>query len=108
MIRSILAALCLAAVSGTAWAGCGNYVDGSIEDPAPKAKICIAGFCQDTALVFECGNSSGAQYGYLNGLRVDFDAKGAATMSVNGFDVDPKRVSCSGSDDACFPAPAHK
>lgn len=55
-----------------AWAGCANYTDGSLPDPAPRVTICIDGKCGKTTLDFECGTATSAQIGYANGLRLEF------------------------------------
>ncbi|OWK19380.1 hypothetical protein AJ88_45670 [Mesorhizobium amorphae CCBAU 01583] len=89
-------------MDGPAWAGCANYVDGSTNDPAPRAKICIAGFCEKTAQAYECGNAFGGQWGYLNGFTISVKTDGTVSAAKNGFEVDISRVECSG---ACFTVP---
>lgn len=71
-------------VPGAAWAGCTNYVDGSLSTPAPKVTTCFEGACEDTTVDFTCGNIHGAFIGFANGWRVDFVVEG------DGEQPDPK------------------
>ncbi|PWE56758.1 hypothetical protein DEM27_10370 [Metarhizobium album] len=109
--------LVLVAVQG-AWAGCGNYTDGSLDEPAPMVIICFDGKCEDAKMEFECGNAHGAQIGYSGGWRVEYATKEPAPgqteysddtesiVSRNGVKVDETKVSCKPiTKDACrFPS----
>ena len=63
-------------ISTTAFAGCADYEDGSISEPAPQAILCYKGKCDITHLSLECGNIHGAHFIYGNGLVVDIGPKG--------------------------------
>ncbi len=67
------------------YAGCSNYVDGSLPDPAPKATICYRGVCEDTTLVYECGNAHGASAGFASGWR--FEVGEAGTFIERGWSL---------------------
>lgn len=105
MMRIGVALLALT-LTGTAWAGCSNYVDGSTDGAAPRAKMCIAGFCEETAQEYSCGNVSTAQWGYLNGLTINVMADGTVAAAMNGFEIDVSRIKCTEIDEgSCFIRP---
>lgn len=70
-MRIVIAAAILALAAPQTWAGCSNYTDGSLTEPAPRVTICFDGVCEETTVDFECGNVHGAQIGYANGLRIE-------------------------------------
>lgn len=74
-MKAVLFAL-LMLVPGVAWAGCANYIDGSMTTPAPKVATCFEGKCEETTVDFSCGNIHGAMTGFANGWRVDFIVEG--------------------------------
>ncbi|MBB6353461.1 hypothetical protein ACFFTN_01510 [Aminobacter aganoensis] len=101
----LLASIALLTSAASASAGCANYEDGSTDGPAPRATICIGAACEETTVTFQCGNINGAQYGFANGLQVDFDKDGKASASRQTSPVDPASLKCTEIDpDACFPA----
>lgn len=57
-------------VAGPASAGCYNYLEG--ETAAPRAEICFAGKCEQTAMEYECGNADTVLVGYQNGWSVAY------------------------------------
>lgn len=68
----VVATFALGGIS-TAIAGCANYTDGSVSAAAPRAIICFKDKCDKTKLDFECGNVSGAQFGYQIGWYVSYE-----------------------------------
>lgn len=101
MLRLFLIAFAL--LASPAWAGCDNYTDGSLKTPAPRATICVGGDCTETTADFQCGNKDGAQYGYANGLRVDFDRAGKVAAKMDGALIDTSTLTCTEIDEgACF------
>ena len=115
-MRLIATALLVLGAS-SALAGCANYIDGSLDEPAPMAIICFEDKCEDTKMEFECANAHGAQFGYAGGWRIEYATKEPApgqteysddTESIvlrNGAKVDETKVSCKPiTKDACrFP-----
>jgi len=100
----LIAAAAFALMTAPAWAGCSNFTDGSLKTAAPRAEICIGDACESTAADFQCGNASGAQYGYANGLRVSFGEGDAVSASMNKVPVDYAKITCRDIDEgACFP-----
>lgn len=105
-MKTIGVVLLALAWTGPAWAGCSNYLDGSAYVSAPRATLCIAGACEQTALDYDCGNAFGAQWGYHNGLTVDVQAKGEASAVKDGRDIAITTIKCTAIDDgACFLLP---
>jgi len=99
-----LAVVLLSTLASPVWAGCDNFVDGSLKTKPPRAEICIGGSCELTTADFQCANISGAQYGYANGFRIDFAADGTAVARKDKQIVDANAVTCKEVDEfACFP-----
>lgn len=89
-----------------AWAGCSNWAEDTDIGPAPKASICIAGACEETSLDYNCGNISGAQWGYRNGLKVETAAGGFIIAFKNDHEIVPDQIKCVAIDEgACFISP---
>lgn len=93
---------------GPAWAGCSNWAedgDGFL-GPAPRAKICIAGACEETTLDYNCGNINTAKWGYKNGLAIDVTADNRILASRNGHKIAVRRIKCTEIDEgSCFIRP---
>jgi hypothetical protein len=68
-MRLMFALSLMAAGSVPSHAGCANYVDGSLSRPAPRARICFKGACEETTLDFGCGNATSLSAGFANGWR---------------------------------------
>ena len=103
-MRKIGVALLALMWAGPAWAGCSNWAeDADFLGPAPRAKVCVAGSCEETKLDYNCGNATSAQWGYHNGLKVETSADGFAVAFKDGNEVALSRVQCTAiDDDACF------
>jgi hypothetical protein len=98
-----LLAIAFVAVSSPAWAGCFNFTEHSLETAPPRVTICIDGVCEETTADFQCANTSGAQFGYANGLFVRYVGE-TVTASINKVPVDVAKITCVEiDDDACFP-----
>lgn len=52
LVQAPVAAFLAVSASGQAFAGCANYVDGSLDGPAPHATICFGGSCEETTVEF--------------------------------------------------------
>lgn len=89
--------------AGSAYAGCANYVDGSLDGAAPRAKICVHGTCEETVLESECGNASGVQASYASGWGLSADESGVLAKH-NGVTVRSK-VICKDIDQGACPVP---
>ena len=61
---SVATCILLTSGAGTAIAGCANYVDGSMSEPAPKVTICFAGKCTTATKLYECQNVNGSVSAY--------------------------------------------
>lgn len=105
-MKAMIGVALLALWAGPAWAGCSNWAeDADFLGPAPRAKVCVAGSCEETKLDYNCGNVSGAQWGYQNGLKVEV-SNGFAVAFMNGHEVALSRIECAAIDDgACFIRP---
>jgi len=90
-MRIAIAATAFSLTLSSAWAGCSNYTDGSLATPAPRVSMCIDGACEDTTVDFECGNATGAQIGYANGLRIEY-SEGAAPVVYRVHVYAPKEI----------------
>lgn len=90
-----------------AWAGCSNWAeDADFLGSAPRANVCVAGACEETTLDYNCGNVSGAQWGYKNGLKVETASGGFVVMFKNDHEIAPSQVKCTEIDEgACFIRP---
>ena len=101
--------LCLLALvwAGTSWAGCSNWAeDPDLLGPAPRAKLCIDGTCEETTLDYNCGNMSGAQWGYKNGLTIDVTVPDTILAFREGRKISLGRIKCTEIDEgACFIRP---
>ncbi len=94
-------ALLIASFSAPANAGCANYEDGTVDEPAPQVILCYRGKCDQTYLAFECGNIHGAQFGYANGLAINISRNGTVFTYKNRR-VNKKEWSCVPlTEDAC-------
>lgn len=107
LVLALVAAFLIASASGRAFAGCANYVDGSIDEPPPHATICFGGSCEETTVDFDCANIHGSQKGYANGWRVyvDADRKPAVVRVFRPVRVaksDLGKITCEGD---CFTLP---
>jgi hypothetical protein len=93
--------------AGTAWAGCSNWAeDSDLLGPAPRAKICIAGSCEETTVDYNCGNAFGAQWGYHNGLTIEASADGTSVAYKSEHEIDLRRITCTEIDEgSCFISP---
>jgi hypothetical protein len=93
--------------TGSAWAGCSNWAeDADFLGAAPRANVCISGACEETTLDYNCGNATGAQWGYKNGLKVETSADGFAVAFKDDHEVALGRVDCAAIDEgACFIRP---
>lgn len=105
-MRKIGVALLALVWAGPAWAGCSNWAeDADFLGPAPRANVCVAGSCEQTALDYNCGNATSAQWGYRNGLKIEI-SNGFALAFKDGKEVAFSRIECSAIDDgACFIRP---
>lgn len=67
--------------AGPAWAGCYNYLEDGAAD-APRAEICFAGKCEQTAVEVTCGNATSGLVIYANGWRIDQFIEGEQDKTV--------------------------
>ena len=81
-------------LSGPAWAGCANYIDGSLSVPPPRVEICYAGECEETVLESICSNVNFGIAIYANGLVAGYEGD-EWFVSFNGADISFDDVSCS-------------
>lgn len=96
-------AIALAMMASPAWAGCSNYIDGSLKTKPPRALLCIAEACEETTLSVECGNIHGAGFSYANGFSVTWDPERGTSAVMNGTDIDFRQVKCTAIDEGgCF------
>ena len=110
-MKRLALALALLLAPSAAWAGCANYTDGTISEPAPEVTLCFGGDCQTTTLSVECGNIHMAGYSFANGWSFSAanaewstDGKPSKTVRINDRDIpvrDWPKVSCTGADDIC-------
>lgn len=110
MTKSFYTAIFLMLSGQAGLAACADYSERP-DVIAPKALICISGNCSETAMTHECGNGSGMQIGYENGLSTECIAQnGGSSCSVlsNGITVSWNSVTCSNlsEDPACGPLPS--
>ena len=110
MTKSFYTAILLMLSGQAAMAACFNYIERP-DVVAPIALICISGNCSETAMTHECGNASGMQIGYDNGLSTECVAEnGSSSCSLfsNGTPVSWNSVACSNlsEDPACGPLPS--
>lgn len=99
--------------AGPVWAGCSNYVDGSLSASAPRAEICFQK-CELTTLNFFCSNAYSGLVSYANGWEISHvidDGSGRADLPVgvddaisvsrNGMEVsDPSTLTCRPIDES--------
>lgn len=93
--------------AGPAFAGCSNWAeDADLLGPAPRAKVCIAGTCEETTLDYNCGNVSSAQWGYKNGLTIDVTVPDTIVAFRQGQRIALSHIKCTEIDEgACFIRP---
>ncbi len=91
----------------SAYAGCSDFTDGSIDTKPPRVEICFRGECEITVLTVECGNVSTAFHRYANGFTVSRDFEGRRTVVERRSRIIPQRdwkqLTCREIDEGgCF------
>src|SRR5690242_6460107 len=71
-------------------AGCANYIDGSLTRPAPRAKICFKGTCEETTLDYGCGKATNLSAGFANGWCISQDPKNGLVIERKGRKIPAK------------------
>jgi|GEM_PF-5485891 len=78
-----------------AFAGCANYVDGSLSASPPPYLICYDDSCETTVLEYECANVSSSQTGFASGwatsCQVIEGGKPECSISWQGREIDPAK-----------------
>jgi len=110
-MKTLLLALALLLAPSAAWAGCANYTDGTISEPAPEVTLCFGDDCHVTRLMYECGNAHMAMYAFDNRWEVSIgdasfapDQPNEPILVVDGAIVPRdlhKLFRCDGDDEVC-------
>jgi hypothetical protein len=97
-IYIFMAALLWTALSASApaFAGCDNFLDGSLGDtPAPKYRVCYDDVCDLTEIIYQCSNVSDYKAGYAIGwqvsCRIDETDLELCDITWQGRPIDPAK-----------------
>ena len=90
----------------SAYAGCSNYTDGSMNSPAPRAVLCFYSKCERITLSYTCVNAYSAQAEWANGWKLELDPTRKRVYAARAGQIfknkDAKRLTCREIDqDAC-------
>lgn len=108
MLR-VVATAALMTMAGNAYAGCANFIDGSLSSPPPLVEICFGSDCETTRQEFVCSTAESVFTEFSNGLRIDSIRDDKLYGDINGDPIPDEELAtlkCRPLDDnpdACSP-----
>jgi hypothetical protein len=104
-MKHLLLASAFLLVAAPAYAGCANYVDGSLSQPGPEATICFKGDCETTTIILECEDTASAAVRFANGWMFQRGDGGEEAIyrpvEVSGDEFD--QITCRMADGGACP-----